>query len=187
MFQHPQDIAQLYREHGHVAYEGEGITQLLHGWQCGQLAKRALASPPLQLAAWLHDVGHLTSGLSGTPTLAGIDDRHEHAGAQLVRGLFGDAVAQPIALHVAAKRHLVARQAGYRESLSQDSIRSLALQGGPFNDHECEAFEALPYARDALRVRVWDDTAKNADWLPTSDEAALAELEALMREVAAHP
>jgi predicted HD phosphohydrolase len=44
--------------------------------------------------------------------------------------------------------------------LSADSKRSLALQGGAFRPGDAEAFIAQPFARDAVRVRLWDDLAK---------------------------
>ena len=160
------DIVALYAERGHTAYEGEGISQLQHAWQCGRLAGQAGAAPPLQLAAWLHDLGHLMTGLEGSPTLRGIDDAHEHRAAQVLAISFGPAVAEPVALHVLAKRCLVTLQPGYRDKLSADSIRSLALQGGALRADEAEAFLELPSGRDALRLRVWDDLAKQAG-LPT--------------------
>lgn len=181
----PKEILDLFRAHGGLAYDGEGITQLQHGWQCGRLAAAAGAAPTLQLAAWLHDLGHLMSGLAGSPTTRGIDDRHEALAAHALRPLFGAAVAEPVALHVEAKRYLVAAQPGYREKLSADSRRSLALQGGPMDGEAALAFRARPWAEEALRVRAWDDRAKRADWQPDSAEAALAELRLLLEQVTA--
>lgn len=179
------DILALWQERGHGAYEGEGVTQLQHGWQCGRLALRAGATPALQLAAWLHDLGHLMTGLAGSPTMQGIDDRHETLAARALNQVFGPAVGEPVALHVLAKRYLVAIQPEYRDSLSPDSMRSLALQGGPMAVDDCIAFRARPYAHDALRLRVWDDRAKDTALHPASEVEALAELAALMDQV--HP
>jgi len=176
-------IVALFEAQGGLSYDGESVTQLQHGWQCGRLAAQAGATPALQLAAWLHDVGHLMTGLPGSPTTQGIDDAHEALGAQLLGGLFGPAVGEPVALHVQAKRYLVAMQAGYRQGLSPDSVRSLALQGGPMTDTEAAAFMLQPHARDALRVRVWDDLAKDPGQQPVSVPAALADLRALMQQV----
>lgn len=175
-------IEALFRERGHLAYDGEGITQWQHAWQCGQLARDAGASPALQLAAWLHDLGHLMTGLEGTPTLQGHDDRHEALAAQVLAPLFGPAVAAPVALHVEAKRYLVAAKSGYRERLSPDSVRSLALQGGPMDAAACAAFLRQPFSADAVRLRAWDDQGKRPDGHPPSDAAE--ELQALMRRVA---
>ena len=64
-------------------------------------------------------------------------------------------------LHVAAKRYLCATEPSYLGLLSPESVRTLALQGGPMTPEQAAAFEALPYARDALAVRRWDDEAKD--------------------------
>jgi phosphonate degradation associated HDIG domain protein len=181
--EHPRDILQLYRQRGALAYEGEGVTQLQHGWQCARLARAGRATPTLTLAAWLHDLGHLVSAAAGTPTLRGIDDRHEAAGADLLRPLFGPAVATPVALHVQAKRFLAATQPRYARTLSADSVRSLALQGGPMDADECNAYVGRAYAAEAMRLRVWDDQAKVAGTAPPSQEQALEELHALMAQV----
>lgn len=179
------DIVSLFARQGHLAYEGEGITQLQHGWQCGQLACQAYAAPALQLAAWLHDLGHLVSVLEGSPTLRGVDDRHETLGSVVLAPLFGADVAEPVALHVAAKRYLVAADPNYADSLSPDSRRSLALQGGPMTPEERTHFKARRHAQDAMRLRTWDDRGKLANWQPASDAIALDELAVLMDRVAA--
>lgn len=179
----PERITTLFAERGHLRYEGEGITQLQHGWQCARLARQAGAAPELQLAAWLHDLGHLMSGLDGTPTARGIDDAHEVLAGRALQGCFGPAVAEPVALHVLAKRCLVATQPRYRDALSADSLRSLALQGGTMSPPEVVAFMALPHAQDALRLRSWDDRAKVVALQPDSASQALGELRELMAAV----
>lgn len=179
----PEQITTLFAERGHLAYEGEGITQLQHAWQCGRLARQARATPELELAAWLHDLGHLMTGLQGSPTLRGIDDAHESLAAQALSGLFGPEVAEPVALHVRAKRYLVAARPSYARALSPDSARSLALQGGPMSTAQRETFLALPHAQQALRLRIWDDVAKAPDLHPESPAQALAELSAAMQAV----
>lgn len=179
----PRFILDLYANKGDLAYDGEGISQIAHGWQCGQLAAQAGAPASLQLAAWLHDVGHLLSDLEGTPTLAGMDDRHEFTAAALLSPLWGSAVAEPVRLHVQAKRYLVAAHPEYMGSLSEDSRRSLVLQGGAMTVEECVQFQANPYALDAQRLRSWDDTGKREGWFAVSHAAALAELESLMQQV----
>jgi predicted HD phosphohydrolase len=177
------DVLSLFDHKGDIAYDGEGISQLAHAWQCGQLALMAGASPALQLASWLHDLGHLLSTLPGTPTLHGLDDRHEATGAACLRPLWGDAVAEPVRLHVDAKRYRVSKQPQYLASLSEDSRRSLALQGGPMRDAQCLAFEANLYFLDAQRVRTWDDLGKRPDGFAVSRAAALQTLHALMLQV----
>ena len=48
----------------------------------------------------------------------------------------------------------------YLAGLSPASVQSLRLQGGPFSPGESAAFERLPHAGAAVRLRHWDDAAK---------------------------
>ena len=154
------DIEKLFRGHGHIEYSGEGVTQREHALQCAELAERDAAPPELVTAAFLHDLGHLLNRLGDTPTARGIDDRHQYFAIPFLRPLFPPAVIEAIRLHVDAKRALCALEPEYYENLSEDSKRSLTLQGGVFSRDETEAFLAKPHAREAMRVRRWDDAAK---------------------------
>ena len=154
------DIEQLFREHGHIEYAGEGVTQLEHALQCAQLAEQAGAAPELVTAAFLHDLGHMLNQQGDTPSARGIDDQHQYFAIPFLRGLFPAAVIEAIRLHVDAKRALCALERGYYEALSEDSKRSLVLQGGTYSAEEAAAFRAKPHAEDAMRVRRWDDLAK---------------------------
>ena len=162
------DIQRLFDQLGDRAYSGEPVSQIEHALQCGQLAEQAGASPALVTAAFLHDIGHLINDQGESPTLRGIDDRHEYVAIPRLRDLFDDAVLAPIRLHVDAKRYLCARGDGTMSgpqslaALSADSVRSLKLQGGVFSDAEADAFIAQPHAADAVKVRRWDDLAKVA-------------------------
>lgn len=179
-----KSILALYQRSGHLQYSGESVTQLEHAWQCGRLAEQSGASPALQLASWLHDVGHLWVGREGTPTLRGEDDAHEVLGSRLLGSLYGSSVSEPVRLHVQAKRYLVTTRHAYAQKLSPDSIRSLALQGGAMADHECAAFEREIFFSDALKLRVWDDLGKSASWVEVSRDEALHHLEVLLNDVA---
>jgi len=156
------DIEKLFRDHGHIAYSGEGVTQLEHALQCAQLAEAEDALPELVTAALLHDLGHLLNLQGETPTGRGIDDQHQYFAIPFVRGLFPPAVIEAIRLHVDAKRALCFLEPEYFESLSEDSRRSLSLQGGIFSRAQSDAFLARPFAGNAVRVRRWDDRAKLA-------------------------
>jgi phosphonate degradation associated HDIG domain protein len=156
------DIQHLFDAHGAIAYSGEPVTQLQHALQTAALAERADASPELIVASLLHDLGHLLNQQGETPTERGIDDLHQYYALPFLRPLFSDAVLEPIRLHVDAKRCLCAIDASYYGRLSADSVRSLQLQGGIFDDEEAQAFIAKPYAQDAMSLRRWDDEAKDA-------------------------
>lgn len=154
------DVEKLFRDHGHIAYSGEGVSQLEHALQSAQLAEEAEAPIELVTAAFLHDLGHLLNLQGESPTARGIDDQHQYFAIPFLRQLFGPAVIDPIRLHVDAKRALCALETDYYEALSEDSKRSLTLQGGIFARDETSAFLARPHAEDAMRVRRWDDAAK---------------------------
>ena len=157
------DIVGLFETKGHAQYDGEPVTQLAHALQSAHLAEQEGAGSALIAASLLHDLGHLLHDFGGTPTQQGLDDLHQYRCLPFLRALFGPATLEPIRLHVDAKRFLCAREPGYLEALSADSKRSLQLQGGVFDSAQASAFEALPYAMDAVRLRRWDDTAKLAD------------------------
>ena len=154
------DIDRLFRSHGHLAYAGEPVTQLDHALQSAALAEAQAAPAQLVTAALLHDLGHLLNLQGDTPSARGIDDRHQYFAIPFLRPLFGAAVVEAIRLHVDAKRALCCLEPEYYEALSEDSRRSLTLQGGIFSRAETQSFLAKPYAAEALRVRRWDDAAK---------------------------
>ena len=154
------ELLGLFAAHGDQRYD-EVVTQAEHALQCAALAESDGAAPALVAAALLHDVGHLL--------LADERDRgegrsrdlhHEAVAGRWLRRHFADDVVEPVVLHVRAKRYLCAVDPGYHDTLSPASVRSLELQGGPLDAEAVAAFEALPDADDAARLRRWDDAAK---------------------------
>ena len=158
-----QDIERLFEARGHEQYSGENVTQLQHALQTAALGETEGASNALVTAALMHDLGHLLHDLEGTPSMRGVDDVHQYRALPFLRGLFDDEVLKAIKLHVDAKRYLCATQAAYHAELSADSKRSLLLQGGIFSAAEAATFIKQPGAQDAVRLRLWDDLAKDAD------------------------
>jgi gamma-butyrobetaine dioxygenase len=152
-----EELAELFAGPGAGEYLGEPVTIGVHMRQAGALAAAAGAEPSLIAAALLHDVGHLRGDT---------DQRHGAAGAQWLAQWFRPAVTEPVRLHVAAKRYLCATEPEYFGKLSAESVRTLAVQGGPMTAAEVAAFEALPGVQDAVRVRRWDDAAKEPDIEP---------------------
>ena len=173
-----EDLIRLYEVKGGREYEGEGISQLEHALQSAQLAEQAGAAPALVCAALLHDVGHLLNDKGETPTLRGVDDLHQYAALPFLRPYFPEAVLGPIRLHVDAKRYLCATRPDYYERLSEDSKRSLKLQGGVFAPAEAGRFIGQPHAAQAVQVRLWDDAAK----VRGAATPGLAHFEPLLRE-----
>jgi phosphonate degradation associated HDIG domain protein len=161
-----EDIERLFVAKGERTPGGGPVTHLEHALQAAHLAEREGGGEALVVAAFLHDIGHLINDQGETPSLRGIDDRHESVALPFLRDLFGPEVLQPIRLHVEAKRYLCARGdgavsgAGYWAALPIDSRCSLELQGGIMSDAEAEAFRARPFAAEGVRVRIWDDRAR---------------------------
>jgi phosphonate degradation associated HDIG domain protein len=157
------DIEKLFDQRGHEQYTGEPVTQLQHALQSGFLGEQAGASDELVTAAFLHDLGHMLHDLGETPSIHGVDDVHQYRVLPFLRGLFPDSVINAIQRHVDAKRYLCATRPEYLDSLSDDSKRSLKLQGGIFSEGEAAAFIAEDGAKDAVQLRLWDDLAKQPD------------------------
>ncbi|CAN5578711.1 HD domain-containing protein [soil metagenome] len=156
------ELTDLFNHLGGLRY-GEDVSQLEHALQTAHYAKVDGAPTALVAAALLHDVGHMMQKAGENAADLGIDTRHEHISAGYLARAFGPDVTEPIRLHVAAKRYRVAVDPTYLERLSQASLQSLALQGGPMNAGEIEAFLANPAAQAALRLRGYDEAGKAPD------------------------
>lgn len=130
---------------------GESVTLRAHALQCATLAAQRGLRDEAIAAALLHDIGW-----------AWDPQTHETSGADFAAARFGDAVGEPIRLHVAAKRFLVAAEPGYAATLSEASRATLVMQGGPMSAQERAAFLSHPFAPSALLLRHLDDAAKDA-------------------------
>ena len=170
-------------------YLGEPVTVAAHLLQAGAIAEADGAPPALVAAALLHDVGHLRGAdvavaeVSGRELMAGSDNRHGARGAAWLARWFAPAVTEPVRLHVAAKRYLCAVEPSYFALLSQASVYTLAVQGGPMSTAEAREFEASQYAADAVRVRRWDDQAKD----PAADVPGFGHYRPLLAELITPP
>jgi gamma-butyrobetaine dioxygenase len=176
------ELAELFAGEGASAYLGEEVTMAQHMLQAAARAEEAGAPDALIAAALLHDLGHFHGPVSGEELMEGTDNRHSHTGADRLAEWFGPEVTEPIRLHVAAKRYLCAVEAGYFGRLSEASVYTLEVQGGPMSPGEVAAYEANPYAADGVAVRHWDDEGKDPE-APTPDFAHfLLLLTALLRK-----
>lgn len=145
------------------AHYGEAVTQLEHALQCAHHARSAGDPDALVAAALLHDIGHLLQKQGEDAADRGVDARHERIGAAWLAQGFGAQLAEPVRLHVEAKRYLAAREPGYLEALSSASSQSLALQGGPMSEAEADAFTATPGFETSVRLRRYDELGKVED------------------------
>lgn len=158
------DLQTLYAERGRRRYD-EAVTQEEHALQCAALARAAGADDELVAAALLHDVGHLLAPPRDpdAPRVSRESPSTHHGGhgAALLRGLTSERVAWLVEHHVVAKRYLCTVEPAYAAGLSPASVRSLQAQGGIIDAATCLELEAHPWFADAVRLRRWDDGAKD--------------------------
>ena len=156
------EVFAIYARRGAGAYFGECVSMTEHGLQAAHFAQSAGAAPALVIAALLHDIGHLIATVPDDIADWTLDARHEETGGRWLRERFGASIAEPVRLHVPAKRYLCATDAAYFAKLSPASVLTLKLQGGPMSAREVAAFEVEPFHQDAVRVRRCDDQGKVA-------------------------
>lgn len=160
------EIMELYNGYGGNEYAGERVTQLEHMAQAAQLAEEQGFDEEVILAAFLHDIGHL----SETAEQGGTDPRrmgafgvkdHEELGAEFLRGKgFSKKLCRLVESHVEAKRYLTATNPAYYAELSDASKKTLEYQGGPMTSEEAAAFEQYPLFNLIVQMRKWDEQAK---------------------------
>ena len=158
------EIYKAFNEKGSAQYGEEAVTQLQHALQCGQCAIDDGADAKLVTAALLHDIGHILSD-DNLPDSCNenLDDKHEAKGYDFLLKHFGHEVADPVRLHVVAKRYLCTKDPEYQNHLSPTSLKSYFDQGGPMSNNERVQFEAEPFFENAVRLRYWDDIAKDRE------------------------
>ncbi len=153
-------VLDLLSSAGQAEYHGEQVSQLEHALQAAHLAAEDDGDEQEIIAALLHDIGHIWPVEGRQVTSVGVVE-HDEVGAQALRELgFSDDVADIVSGHVAAKRYLVATDDAYAAKLSDVSVETLRLQGGPMSAEEVEDFHRSPNWRSQVRVRTWDDRAK---------------------------
>ena len=175
-------LLDIYTHKATRSYGLSKVNQLQHALQCASLAEAQGGPASLVVAVLLHDIGHMIHDFGEDPGRKGIDDRHEERAAEWLSAYFGPEVTEPIRLHVPAKRYLCAADPDYFSKLAEDSVRSLALQGGPMSSDEVAAFRGILYHDEAVRLRRYDDLAKDPNavtpdfehFLPAIDDALTA-------------
>lgn len=153
-------IINLFHVMGGKSYLGEGISQAEHGLQCAAIAADLGRDDELVCASLLHDIGHFLHDFDEDCADHGIDSQHEDVGADWLAKYFPDSVTEPVRMHVDAKRYLCAIQPEYFDRLSEASIQSLELQGGPMNKAEVAKFEESPHLENALCLRRHEEAGK---------------------------
>jgi 2-amino-1-hydroxyethylphosphonate dioxygenase (glycine-forming) len=155
------EIFSLYNKYGNEEY-GEGVTQLMHMVQAGNLALKEGYDEEMVLAAFFHDIGHF---LENGKDMEGYGKHdHDRLGYEyLLQKGFSQRVASLVASHVPAKRYLAFKDKEYLANLSEASTITLGFQGGPMSADEAAAFEADPLIKEYIKIRLWDDLAKETN------------------------
>ncbi|MCS4247525.1 phosphonate degradation HD-domain oxygenase [Pseudomonas sp. BIGb0164] len=154
------DVFGLYETHGAADYIGEPVSQIEHMSQAAQLAMAEGFDDEVVLAAFFHDIGHICG--QGGENMGGYGVvSHERLGADYLRRAgFSERMAKLVEYHVQAKRYLTFSQPDYYARLSEASRRTLGYQGGVMSAEEARAFEQDPLCAVSLRMRHWDEQAK---------------------------
>ncbi|KAL3863088.1 hypothetical protein ACJMK2_004924 [Sinanodonta woodiana] len=162
-------IFSLYEKHGASNYLGECVSKTEHSIQCAMLAEKEECPNEVVLGAFLHDIGHLIGLDQGLEEMItdqvnlGTQDHCKVGGDYLREMGFSDIVCEIVAGHVEAKRYLVYKDHKYYKNLSSASKKTLEHQGGPMTSDEALAFEKSPLFDIIVRMRTWDEKAKEPD------------------------
>jgi phosphonate degradation associated HDIG domain protein len=157
-----KEVFSLYEKFGDEDYIGEPVSQLEHMSQAAALAQAEGYDDEVILAAFFHDIGHLCADADEAGSMDGMGNvDHERLGADylLERG-FSERVANLVQGHVIAKRYLTYKYPEYYNRLSDASKATLEFQGGVMTADEAADFELDPDAELIVRLRYWDDMAK---------------------------
>ena len=153
----------LYTINGSDEYVGEPVNILQHSLQAAQMAENEGFEEDVVLAAFFHDIGHFLPNQNEMNGLGNIS--HEVVGANfLYKNGFSNKIASLVRNHVEAKRYLTYKYPDYYEKLSDASKQTLTFQGGSMSETEAETFEKLPLFKLFLKMRKWDDKAKEVDF-----------------------
>jgi phosphonate degradation associated HDIG domain protein len=143
-------------------YFGEAVTKLAHAEQCAWNAQQAGADEELILACLLHDIGHqLDTEDTQRDERVGVINHDEVGRRWLLERGFSRRLADLVGGHVDAKRYLTATNEAYMAKLTPASQETLKLQGGPMDQAAADEFAHEPELRDMLRLRAWDEMAKD--------------------------
>jgi predicted HD phosphohydrolase len=152
-------------------WDEDAVDELDHALQSAAQALADDADDELVLAAALHDLAH-------SPLLGEVwAPHHERVAQHWLTPRFGERVGWLAGAHVAAKRYLAATDPDYATTLSDVSVASLHHQGGAGVDR---GFVDHPWWTDALRLRRYDDAAKDPHGVGASIDDVLRVAEGVL-------
>lgn len=123
-------------------YFGEKVSQFEHAAQSLMLAISDEQSLEMQVAAFLHDIGHLLQPETSEKAMDiyGTKD-HEYSAQQWLKNRsFSRKIQEVVKNHVPAKRYLCFKYPEYFTNLSNASKETLKFQGGMMTATEANFF-----------------------------------------------
>ena len=156
------EVFALYEKFGVEDYIGEPVSQIEHMCQAAQLAEAEGYDDDVILGAFFHDIGHLCEHVMHVEQMDGygvVD--HEKLGRDFLEQKgFSSKISTLVESHVQAKRFLTFKYPDYFSKLSEASKKTLEMQGGVMGEKEAKAFEADEFHEIYIKLREWDDRAK---------------------------
>jgi predicted HD phosphohydrolase len=158
------ELFSLYEKYGKKNSAGQPISQLEQVAQAAALAEEEGFEDEVILAAFFHNIGYVCSNSeeeNNTNDPENID--REKIGADYLRQHgFSERLATMVESDMMANRYLAYKYPEYYDQLSAEDKAKLELRGGRMTRIEAENFELDPDAELFVRLRYWNDKAKNA-------------------------
>ena len=180
-----EEVFSLYEKFVSEDYIGEPVSQIEHMCQAAQLAEDEGYDNEVILGAFFHDIGHLCEHIMHTEQMDGygvVD--HEKLGREFLQSKgFSSKISTLVESHVLAKRFLTFKYPEYYEKLSEASRQTLVMQGGVMSQEEAATFEADEFHPLYIKLREWDDKAKEINSpLPSLEKYKLIALNHLLAQ-----
>ena len=143
-------------------YIGEKITISEHMIQSAMLAEKDNQSKEVILACLFHDIGHLLQieNDSGNMSKYGVKNHEKITKKFLLDNNIPEPIPSLAENHVKAKKYKTFKNPNYFNKLSNASKQTLIFQGGPMTEQEAIEFERDELFSESLRLREYDDEAK---------------------------
>lgn len=100
----------------------------------------------------LHTVGDLLIYSDYSCGTGAVRSRSQEIAARWLATMFPHAVSEPVRLLPDARRWLFVTDKDFRNTLSDESVREMAIEGGPMIESERQAFEEQEYFKPAIAL-----------------------------------
>lgn len=161
-----QRVMNLFSTYGSKCHIGEASSICEHSLKAALAARRANEPIDVQLACLLRDIGYIVAiEAKGNMHMEGCGAKtHERIGAEFLEKLeFSDTIVYLTRQRINALRYNCGKDPVHIDTLSEATKMALYDQGGPMNATECIQAENDPLWDAVLRMRQYDDDAKDIE------------------------